>query len=88
MRTLLESSDLAVFESAVSLNDRDDASDNFEGNPLFVGVASDIYRLRKRDSVAEDSANPEYGIEADADHVARPQGVGHDVGAFECVENL
>ena len=51
-----------------------------------MSAAAGNYRLRMQRSTAVDSADPEYAVEADADDVARPQGAGHDVGAFEYVE--
>jgi hypothetical protein len=62
------------------------ASSNIVMNPKLVDPVNHDFRL-EMDSAAVDSAVPSNGLEVDIDFagVARPQGAGPDMGAFERV---
>jgi hypothetical protein len=57
-------------------------SENVTSDPLFVDAENYDFRLRRR-SPAVDAGTPHQPLPTDFDGATRPQGAGHDIGAFE-----
>jgi len=65
-----------------ALNNRNNARDNFTGDPMFVDRAGMDFHLGPG-SACVDRANGAYAPDVDYDYVARPRGATPDIGAFE-----
>ena len=65
-----------------ALNNRNNAQQNFTGDPLFVDRENGDFRLGPG-SACVDRAHGAYAPDVDYDYVARPRGANPDIGAFE-----